>query len=350
MRLVSGFLIVVIFLYSFKGESQTIDTLVDVGGYKLHFNITKGKGSPILFEAGAGNDGSVWNGILPAISKITGATLITYDREGFGKSEIDTTEISDENHGLEKGIGALEIALKKLGYNKTINLVAHSFGGLYVSLYAVRHPDLVNSIVFVDANHASFITDAWIDTVNAQIPKKEKSNLGMYYLLYTWANAVSIMKQKGLPPKVHIIYIVADFDNFTWVDWKECHKQFATAHPNTETVIAKGRGHYVFQDNPSLAVYAITKAYCSQLGEKEKSALLKRYFEFSQESLNMDTGLPEDEMSAWGFALLKRGDIQKAVDVFKLNVSFHPTSWRVYDDYAEALLKNGQEEEAKKMK
>ena len=43
-------------LISFGIKSQTIDTLVDVGGYKLHFNIIKGKGIPILFEAGANLD------------------------------------------------------------------------------------------------------------------------------------------------------------------------------------------------------------------------------------------------------------------------------------------------------
>jgi hypothetical protein len=45
----------------YQGQSQTKDTSVDVGQYKLHFNIIKGKGIPILFESGSGNDGSVGN-------------------------------------------------------------------------------------------------------------------------------------------------------------------------------------------------------------------------------------------------------------------------------------------------
>lgn len=75
-------------------EAQTIDTLIDVGGHKLHFNIIKGKGTPILFESGNGDDGSVWQPILDNIYKATNATLITYDRAGLGKSEIDTNKIS----------------------------------------------------------------------------------------------------------------------------------------------------------------------------------------------------------------------------------------------------------------
>ena len=81
----ANFTFILIFLYSISLQSQSLDTLVDVGGYNLHFNIIKGEGIPILFEAGGGNDGSVWNNILDPISKVTGTTLITYDRSGFGK-------------------------------------------------------------------------------------------------------------------------------------------------------------------------------------------------------------------------------------------------------------------------
>lgn len=348
MRLFKSIILAFFILISFKSKSQTLDTLVDVGGYKLHFNIIKGKGVPILFEAGAGDDGSVWNGILPTIAKITGTTIITYDREGFGKSEIDTNEIVDKNHGIEHGIVALEVALKKLGYDKKINLVAHSFGGMYVSLYAVRHPDLVNSIVFIDANHAMCVTGAWIESFNKKIPKKEKSNLGMYYLNYTWANAVSILKQKTLPAKIPIIDMVAEFSSFP-VDWNECHKQFADAHPGTETVLAKGCSHYIFLQNPSLVIQEVTKAFCSNIKEKEKTAVQNRYFTISEEILNKDKGQSEDEINAWGYLLLNKGEIQKAVEVFKLNVFLHPESWNAYDSYAEALLKDGQKEESKKM-
>ncbi|HKG08352.1 MAG TPA: alpha/beta hydrolase [Pedobacter sp.] len=72
-------------------QAQEIDTLIDVGGYKLHFHVIKGKGTPILFESGGGDDASIWNALLPNIHKKLGATLITYDRAGFGKSTIDTS-------------------------------------------------------------------------------------------------------------------------------------------------------------------------------------------------------------------------------------------------------------------
>ena len=100
-------------LCTFNSKSQTIDTLLDVGGYRLHFRIIKGTGMPILFEAGGGNDGSIWNSLLKPVAELTRATLITYDRAGFGTSEFDSTK-----HGLLAGVEALETGLRKLGYNQ----------------------------------------------------------------------------------------------------------------------------------------------------------------------------------------------------------------------------------------
>ena len=79
------------------GHAQNIDTLIAVGGYKLHFNILKGKGVPILFESGNGDDATVWKDLLKFIHDSTGATLITYDRAGLGVSGIDTLKINISN-------------------------------------------------------------------------------------------------------------------------------------------------------------------------------------------------------------------------------------------------------------
>lgn len=112
-------------------QSQTIDTLIDVGGHRLHFKIIKGKGTPIIFESGSADDGAVWNGLTKILRDSIDATLITYDRAGSGKSEIDTSTVNllNEVKGLEKG-------LKKLGYSNNLYLVAHSLGGSYSILYS----------------------------------------------------------------------------------------------------------------------------------------------------------------------------------------------------------------------
>src|SRR5690349_6826245 len=102
-------LYVTVSFVTFVAHAQVTDTLVNVGKYNLHYTIIPGKGIPILFEAGGGNDGTIWNNISKPVAEATGATVITYDRPGLGKSGIDSTDISIENdiRGLEKGLVSL---------------------------------------------------------------------------------------------------------------------------------------------------------------------------------------------------------------------------------------------------
>jgi hypothetical protein len=140
------------------------DTLVDVGGYKLHFVIYKGKGTPILFDAGGGEDATTWNKIIRPIAERTATTIITYDRAGFGQSGFDSSK-----HGIMNGIVGLETALKKLGYDGNIMLVAHSQGGLYAQLYAARHPESVKAAVLIDVTTTCFYDEKRLAATQQQI-------------------------------------------------------------------------------------------------------------------------------------------------------------------------------------
>ena len=73
-------LYLLLILTSYLGHSQIIDTLITVNNNQLHFKIIKGQCTPIIFESGNGDDGSVWEPLLQTIHKVTGATFITYDR------------------------------------------------------------------------------------------------------------------------------------------------------------------------------------------------------------------------------------------------------------------------------
>lgn len=80
----------VILLMAVNAEAQLLDTLINVSPYTLHFRILKGKSFPILFESGGGLDASQWDSIATVLHHRLQATVITYDRAGFGKSTLDT--------------------------------------------------------------------------------------------------------------------------------------------------------------------------------------------------------------------------------------------------------------------
>jgi len=61
---------------------------------------------------------------------------------------------------------------------------------------------------------------------------------------------------------------------------------------------------------------------------------------------NPDFNPSEADLNDWAYRLMSRGRLTEALGIFNLNVSLFPESWNVYDSYGEALLKNGQKEEA----
>ncbi|MBC3789010.1 alpha/beta fold hydrolase [Spirosoma utsteinense] len=133
-------------------NAQPLDTIVDAGPYQLHFRILKGNKPPILFESGGGQDASQWDSIATAIHQRLQATVITYDRAGFGQSSFDTA-----GYTILQEIKSLESALHQFGYsNSNLLLVGHSLGAFYNRVYAARHPAQVKGIILVDPRVPSY--------------------------------------------------------------------------------------------------------------------------------------------------------------------------------------------------
>ena len=71
-------------------NSQDLNSIINIGTHDMHFYIWEGIGTPILFESGGENDGSIWMSLANQVHSITGTTIITYDRVGYGKSEFNS--------------------------------------------------------------------------------------------------------------------------------------------------------------------------------------------------------------------------------------------------------------------
>jgi len=314
--------------------AQKIDTFINTGKYNLHFTIIRGKGLPILFEAGGGNDGSIWKNIITPVAAVTGATVITYDRAGLGKSGIDSTDMSIENdtRALEKGLAAL-------GYDKKMMLVSHSMGGFYNALYAARNPAKVKAIVFIDANLPCFFTPAQFEKMNASQRFK-----GM----------VETVRQHPLPATIPVTDIVSEktlFEGTADADrWKACHHDFATAAPNRTALIAYETGHYIFLQNSQLVINAIVTMYANEVMPSQKAAILERGYAQALQAANdnhkkeINYQHSEDDLNEWGYAFYQKNELEKAIGIFQLNVLLHPGSANVYDSLGDAYRKAGNKE------
>jgi pimeloyl-ACP methyl ester carboxylesterase len=120
--------------------------LVDMDGHSLHINCV-GEGSPtVILESGLGATSVDWANIQPEVANTT--RVCAYDRAGSGWSEPgpgpgDPQQIAAELHTL----------LANAGIDGPYVLVGHSFGGLYVRMYAYQYPNEVEGMVLVDSSH-----------------------------------------------------------------------------------------------------------------------------------------------------------------------------------------------------
>jgi len=291
LRIAATFVLAV--LASHEAKSQETDVMLTVRGHPLHFHILKGTGTPILFEAGGGDDATVWAGIVKPIHDITHATLITYDRAGFGRSELTPDNQAIDAHGIENGIEELEDALEQLGYNGDIVLVAHSYGALYATLYAARHRSQVKAAVFIDGSSACWFSDDWMkDFVHKQEgeDKPDARHLGNYYQSKNLPKTIDIVRAEPFPVSVPVIDLVSahpPFSNQADVDrWRECHRRFVDASRNREGLTALDTSHYIYRDNPDLVVKVIVKAYADAADKQAALRILRRELDHSIEAAN----------------------------------------------------------------
>jgi len=123
-----------------------------------------GSGGPtVIMDAGVNSGSQAWSLVQPGVAKFTRACV--YDRAGLGRSDAITrprtsNEVVDDLHDL----------LTNAGVPGPYVLVAHSFGGLNVRLYAAQFPKDVAGMVLVDPVHE----DRFAATSKVLTPAQEK--------------------------------------------------------------------------------------------------------------------------------------------------------------------------------
>ncbi len=179
---------------------------------------------------------------------------------------------------------------------------------------------------------------------------------------------------KEAPFREQLVY---GFDNvndesaWVYMHWEKVMVGF-TAEFNTEPIVMQSLSNqlrhtsgWTWQGWQQAAAFAISKGYDNEqaLAWVERSIQLQRNFnnlstkslllnrmgksaeaaEFEKEALKQAN---EAQVNAFGYAAMASGDVDKAIDVFKLNVERHPESWNVYDSLAEAYAQKGESSKA----
>jgi len=99
----------------------------------------------VVFEAGFGNDSSVWSPIAERIQS-AGVQVFVYDRAGMGKSTIDAAA----PYTLENDVHILRTALDDCGIVGPVVFVGHSYGGA-IGLVAATEDARIRGVVLIES-------------------------------------------------------------------------------------------------------------------------------------------------------------------------------------------------------
>lgn len=139
-------------------QAAPIGQSIDVGGRTLFLSCTGEKRPTVLLEAGLGAEHTSWAKVQAAVTGF--ARVCSYDRAGLGYSAPASTprtsaDIVQDLHQL----------LQNAGESGPYLLVGHSFGGLFVRLFAHEYADEVLGVILVDTVH-----EDWWERAAALLP------------------------------------------------------------------------------------------------------------------------------------------------------------------------------------
>lgn len=261
------FLCLVLYLSSHIVRSQVIDTLIDVGAHKLHFKIIKGDNTQILFESGGGITLAQWDSIVTPVHRLTGATIITYDRQGFGTSGLDTA-----NYTILNEIKGVETGLRKLGYgSKPMLLVGHSLGTFYARVYASRNVEHTKGIVMLDPRIPSFEDMAFARSVYRTLDSVtlKKESFALYYVLANMERNSAFVRRIPIKPGLPILNVMAETGPFDSISdnerFQSNQRSFVKEGSNRVLLHAKGSTHNIPLDQPQLVIDQIVSFYKKHL-------------------------------------------------------------------------------------
>jgi cis-3-alkyl-4-acyloxetan-2-one decarboxylase len=114
----------------------------DTAGFRQHY-VDEGAGRPVLCLHGQPTWGYIYRSFIPALAGTH--RVVVPDHMEFGKSETPP----DREYTLRTHVGNLTALVEELDL-RDITLVMQDWGGPIGTGYAVRHPDRIHSLVYMN--------------------------------------------------------------------------------------------------------------------------------------------------------------------------------------------------------
>jgi pimeloyl-ACP methyl ester carboxylesterase len=236
------------------------DTLVDVGGHRLHLEVRRGT-VPItlVLEAGGGADLSSWATVPESLAARTGATVVAYDRAGLGRSDLGPLDLAPRDE-----VANLRIALEHLATPRRKILVATSYGALVALLHAALHPDDVIGLVLVDPMNPRFVS-ATGDFLASTVPDLSDPRTNRERALARMVGGFEelVGEVAEIEPGLRAPIVILTAGEAWWgieeIDaaWRASHEAIAAAAPGRRQLVVEGTEHDIPAERPDAVVDAV---------------------------------------------------------------------------------------------
>ncbi|MFQ5864630.1 MAG: alpha/beta fold hydrolase [bacterium] len=257
---------------SFTDVEYSFDVkYVKINGVRTAF-IDEGKGHVLIFLHGNGSDLSSFDLNYPKF--VDSYRVIGVDLPGFGKSDKPIIDYTAEWY-----VDHLKVLLQKLGVKKC-TMIGHSFGGLLALRFSSKYPDMVASLVLVDAAgtykyppaqeafmRSTYTPEKIMASTPEQIKMSMQFGLGQWEESYQswvdkWVALSKSSEYKNYAQAVHRVFLTFLETNLTeqiqaisvpaLIIWGEydailplsAGRELNNLIQNSQLVVLKGTGHF----------------------------------------------------------------------------------------------------------
>jgi pimeloyl-ACP methyl ester carboxylesterase len=243
-----------------QSPQAPLDTLVDVGGYHLHMVVYRGtRPLTIVMESGGGTGLAAWSGVKARLAERTGATVVAYDRAGFGESDMGPADLTPQQQ-----VRHLHEALERLRTAPDRIVVGHSYGGLLALMHAHLYPERVRGLVLVDPMNVRFVQVTG-DFVQSTVPHIEHPVSAKDTAIARMVRTFDALARDGAASDaglaLPIVVITAGEPWWKKADvdraWRESHQAIVHAAPRRRLVVADGSDHNIPEKRPEAIVQAV---------------------------------------------------------------------------------------------